>query len=278
MLCCRRERHEIALAPSPDLDAVPRMPRRSAQLMVQAGAVRGFVDLHCHWIAGIDDGAPTPDEGVAMLRALKGAGFDFVMATPHMRPAMFDNGKNDLTRAFEAMAGPLSEPGLPEVGLSSEHYFDDVVFQRMMTGEALPYPGGKAVLVEFPTDAFPARIAERFFDLRVRGLRPVLAHPERYRPVWKDTTILDQLLDGGAVLLLDVAALVGKYGRATERAARELLEEGYYEAACSDAHRAADVDDVARGIERLNELEGSEEVEYLLRDGPLAILKGTVES
>jgi protein-tyrosine phosphatase len=240
--------------------------------------VRGFVDLHCHWIAGIDDGAPTPEEGVAMLRALKAAGFDFVMATPHMRPGMFDNLKTDLMQAFAAMADVLTEPGLPEVGLSSEHYFDDVVFQRMLSGDALPYPGAKALLVEFPTEAFPMRIAERLFDLRVRELRPVLAHPERYKPVWKDIGVLDPLLDGGTVLLLDVASLVGKYGRATERAALQLLKEGYYHAACSDAHRAQDVADVARGIERLTELEGVEETDYLLREGPLSILKGTVET
>jgi protein-tyrosine phosphatase len=53
--------------------------------------VRGFVDLHCHWIAGIDDGAPSEAEGVAMLKALNSAGFDRVIATPHMRVGMFDN-------------------------------------------------------------------------------------------------------------------------------------------------------------------------------------------
>jgi protein-tyrosine phosphatase len=239
--------------------------------------VRGFVDLHCHWIAAIDDGAPTRDEGLSMLRALREAGFDYVMATPHMRPALFNNQKADLESAFRAM-DTASETGLPKVGLSSEHFFDDIVFQRMMKGEALPYPGGKAVLVEFPNDAFPARVADRFFDLRVRKLRPVLAHPERYRPVWKDRTVLDPLLDGGVVLLLDVAALAGKYGRAPERAALELLEDGYYIAACSDAHRAADVEGVARGIARLEKLVGREETEYLLRDGPLAILNGTLET
>ena len=239
--------------------------------------MRGFIDLHCHWIAAIDDGAPTRDEGMAMLRALKGAGFDYVMATPHMRPAMFDNKKSDLEAAFRAME-LVAEPGLPEVGLSSEHFFDDIVFQRLMTGEALPYPGGKSVLVEFPTDAFPARVADRFFDLRIRKLRPVLAHPERYRPVWKDRTTLDPFLDSGVVLLLDVAALTGKYGRASERAAHELLEDGYYVAACSDAHRERDVEDVARGIARLEKLVGREETSYLMREGPLAILNGTLDT
>lgn len=240
--------------------------------------MKGFVDLHCHWIAGIDDGAERPEDGVAMLRALKTAGFDYVMATPHMRPGMFDNAAADLRGAFERMASVLGEPGLPEVGLSSEHYFDDVVFQRILAGEALPYPGGKALLVEFPTDAFPARIAHRFFDIRMKRLRPVIAHPERYRPVWKDAKILEPLLDGGAILLLDVAALVGKYGRSCERSAHELLEAGYYDAACSDAHRVADVEHVARGIERLEKLVGAEETKYLMGDGPRSILDGTLES
>jgi protein-tyrosine phosphatase len=246
--------------------------------MVEADTVRGFIDLHCHWVASIDDGARTPEEGVAMLRGLRRAGFELVMATPHMRPSLFDNEKLDLEWAFQAMGRVLAEPELPEVGLSSEHFFDDVVFSRMMSDEALPYPGGKAILVEFPNDAFPARIIDRFFDLRLRRIRPVLAHPERYKPVWKDPTVLDPLLDGGAVLLLDVAAVIGKYGRGAERAALKLLEQGYYEAACSDAHRAKDIDDVVRGIERLEKLLGAEETEYLLRDGPLAILKGTLES
>src|SRR4051812_26873826 len=206
-----------------------------------------------------------------MLRALRSIGFERVVATPHMRPAMYDNRKADLERAFAEMASALSAPDLPEVALSSEHYFDDVVFRRLMEGEGLPYPGGKAVLVEFPNDAFPAMVAHRFYDLRMRRLRPVLAHPERYRPVWKNPEVLDPLLDGGAVLLLDVAALAGKYGRAPRRAAEHLLEEGYYEAACSDAHRPKDVEEVAKGIEILRKAVGEEDAMYLLRDGPRAI-------
>jgi protein-tyrosine phosphatase len=237
----------------------------------------GFVDLHCHWVAAIDDGAPDTDESLAMLRGLRRIGFDLVMATPHMRPGMFDNGKADLERAFDAMQPVLKEPGLPAVGLSSEHFFDDIVFSRIVSGGALPYPGGRAVLVEFPVDAFPARVAHRFFDMRVQRLRPVLAHPERYRPVWNDIRVLEPLLDAGAVLLLDVAAVIGKYGRAPKQAALDLLEAGYYDAACSDAHRAKDVEAVAEGIERLKTLVGEEETQYLLRDAPLSLLDGSFE-
>jgi protein-tyrosine phosphatase len=143
-----------------------------------------------------------------------------------------------------------------------------------MRGEALPYPGGKSVLVEFGPAAFPLRVQHRMFDLCRAGLVPVLAHPERYEPVWRDDACLDPLLDAGAMLLLDVCALVGKYGRAPQRAAEKLLEDDAYEAACSDAHRPSDVDGVARAIERLVILVGDAESKRLLADGPRTILSG----
>jgi len=107
------------------------------------------------------------------------------------------------------------------------------------------------------------------------GLVPVLAHPERYAAVWDDIEILRPLVDGGASLLLDVAALAGKYGRRAKKAATRLVEEGFYQAACSDAHRPDDVREVVAGISELRALAGRDEAEFLLDEGPRAILAGT---
>jgi protein-tyrosine phosphatase len=238
--------------------------------------MRGFVDLHCHWVAAIDDGAPSPADGIAMLRGLSQIGFDRVMATPHMRPGMFDNDRGALERAFERMRPHLEAAGeLPEVGLSSEHYFDDVVFGRLMNGEALPYPGGRAVLLEFYEIDFPPSIDHRLFDLRAKKrLLPVIAHPERYHAIWRSPETLERLVDAGTATLLDSAALVGKYGRRPQRSAEELLERGLYHAACSDAHRPADVEQVHAGMRRIEALYGAEEVEFLFSHGPRELLEG----
>jgi protein-tyrosine phosphatase len=235
--------------------------------------MRGFIDLHCHWIAAIDDGARTPEAGLEMLRGLYQAGFSTVIATPHMRPGMFDNERQGLEAAYERMTAHLrAESARPDVYLSSEHFLDDVVFRRLTSGEGLPYPGGRAALVEFPAQAFPVRVQNRFFDLKRKGITPVLAHPERYQPVWKDDACLDPLIDVGACLLLDVGALVGKYGRSAQRAAEKLLEEEAYEAACSDAHRPEDVAVVVEALHRLETLVGKDETHRLLAEGPRQIL------
>lgn len=245
--------------------------------------MRGFIDLHSHWVFGVDDGARTADDSAELVRALHGAGFDHVVATPHMRPGMFDNTRERLVGAFERTVRELEARAreasltLPRLSLASEHFFDDEVFERILAGKGLPYPGEHAVLVEFSARQLPAYASHRFYDLRRRRLRPVVAHPERYEPVWADRAVLEPLLDRGAVLLLDVAALAGKYGRAPRRAAEELLDEGLYYAACSDAHGARDVPEVVKGIARLEALVGAEEARFLLVDGPTHILEGRVE-
>lgn len=239
--------------------------------------MRGMVDLHCHWVPGIDDGARSIGEGLEMLRALHALGFEMVVATPHMRPGMFDNERPDLVAAFERTRADVARAdAVPEVALSSEHYFDDVVFGRLMSGEGLPYPGDHAVLLEFYELGFPAMLEHRLLDLRRRGLLPVIAHPERYQEVWRDPGALERLIDQGATALLDAAAFAGKYGRRPRRAAEELLERGLYHAACSDAHRPSDVAQVAEGLRFIERRYGPEELDFLLRTGPREMLAGRV--
>lgn len=242
----------------------------------------GFVDLHCHFIPGIDDGVRTVDEARSLLIGLRSLGFDEVVATPHMRPGMFENDAAALRAAYESVQVALGESDLlPKVHLASEHFFDDVVYTRLVRGEGLPYPAAtegqrkRSVLIELPPNVFPVQLDRRLFDLSRARLRPVIAHPERYQPVWHDDGVLDPMIEAGACLLLDVCALVGKYGEVPRRTAEKLVKGRAYEAACSDAHRPEDVDVTRDAIRELEKIAGKDEANRLLTAGPRAILAGT---
>ncbi len=240
-------------------------------------------------MAQIDDGCRSVAESLELLTNLRELGFSHVVATPHMRPGMFDNTHADLRRAFEETRQGLLRCGretlLPDTSLGSEHFFDAMVVDAIHDGRGLPYQPdepldqpaprvGGAILIEFH-DLSPLSIIEgQLFRLQTAGFLPVIAHPERYRQVWKQPELVARLQDTGSVALLDSAALVGKYGRKAQECARLLLDEGTYHASCSDAHRPKDTGDVAAAMTFISENYGQEELGLLFRDGPQALLNG----
>ena len=209
---------------------------------------RGFVDLHCHYVPAVDDGVRTLEEGLALLRELHAIGYATVAATPHIRSGMFDNAP------------------------------DDHFWELWSARQSIPYSGDKALLLELPPERLPIGLPERCFRMRVQGVLPVIAHPERYAPLFDATDALAPLIEMGIPALLDLMSLEGKYGRKPRRAAERMLEEGAFAAACSDCHRPEDVPIVARAIERLRALVGAEEAEHLLGTAPTQILRGELQS
>jgi len=238
----------------------------------------GYIDLHCHYIPAIDDGVRTVEEGVRLCVGLARIGYERVVATPHIRTAMFENRKPGLTEAFKTLQATIAgTPQLPELGLACEHFCDDVFFNLFDAGESLPYPGGHAALIELPPDHIPLHVEKRLFTMNVRGVRPVLAHPERYTPLFGSTAPLERMLEMGVLPQLDMMALVGKYGRAPKKAAERMLKEDVYFLAATDCHRPADVELAQDAIKQLKKLVGAERAEELLAEHPRAILDGTFE-
>lgn len=234
-----------------------------------------FIDLHCHWLTGLDDGAPSRAVGQSILKGLTELGFGRVVATPHMRPGLFDTTRQQILLAFEQQRPENCEIRLD---VSAEHYFDDVVLARLRQGEAVPYPGHRAALLEFYAMELPPRLDGTLAQLKREGITPVIAHPERYQTLWKSPERLEQMVDAGAMTLLDAGALVGKYGKSPQRVARQLLEEGLYHAACSDAHRTEDLDSLRQAMTWITQEYGASELEALFVTGPTQILEGAAAS
>jgi protein-tyrosine phosphatase len=237
--------------------------------------VSGYIDLHVHFVPGVDDGVRTRDEAISMCRELSAVGFEQLVATPHMRLGMFDNTRTQLESAFRAFQSDASQvPGIPLLGLASEQHCDSGLADGLLAGGLLPYPGQRAILLEFGYEAFPFAVEKILHKLALKGLRPLLAHPERYTPLFKRTDGLDPLLDIDVAMQLDLLSLVGKYGKAAQRAAERMLEEGVYCVAASDAHGVQDVPLVATAIARLFALVGADEARTLLSENPRRLLVG----
>lgn len=240
-----------------------------------------FVDLHCHPLPALDDGARSLGESLEMLALLGKLGFSTVCATPHQRFGMFMPDRAAIDGAYDEVRRALAGDGKdePELLLGAENMWDEAFLARSLDGTLPAYTGGKAFLVELPVQTMPPRVEERLFAIRCAPgrLLPVLAHPERYPVLWpekgNDPDRVLRLRDQSA-LVVDLGALDGAHGVKQCKAARFFVEEGLAHAAASDCHQPSDVRFAAAGIAWIRKRLGGGAVTRLLVDGPRQILNG----
>jgi len=233
-----------------------------------------YVDLHAHFLPGLDDGAKTAEVGLRMVGALAALGFGTVHATPHQRAGRFMPERQAIDEAFAAIsaAAGAEHPGL-KVGLAAENFWDEVFHERVSKGGLPSYPGGKAFLFEVNPQFMPPRIENALFEIRLTGRLPVMAHPERYLAIQEDIGRAEAIGRSSA-LLLDLGALDGAHGRPAMKTARKLMEAGLIHAAASDVHTAEDQRTVAAGMAWIKKRLGPEALDRLVGDHPRWILAG----
>lgn len=238
----------------------------------------GFVDLHCHLLPGVDDGARTPEDALEMARALVDVGVSTVAVSPHARAGCAP--VEVCVERLEALRGALAGAAVPlTLELGAENALvEDGFLDGLGTPAARPVHRGPYVLVELPYTAPVPALPALVFQMMRKGVVPLLAHPERCLELQRPDRAAE-VVGLGARLQLDVGALSGRYGPVARRAARELLDRGLYLVAATDLHAPAGARRwIERALSDLRSCAGDAAVNRLFRDGPARVLAGeTVE-
>lgn len=236
--------------------------------------LEGMIDLHCHYVPGVDDGVTTLEESIAMCQALSKVGFGTLTATPHIKPMSFDNSPVNL-RAEHARLCSTLRSKMPDTTfvLGAEHYVDDTLADRIDRRDVLLFPDNKTMLVEFSPEVMPPRTDKFLFTIKIKGITPLVAHPERYAYFFKQHPDVMKWKEIGVGCLLDVMSLTGYYGKAPKKAAERMLKEDLYWAGCSDSHRPSHAEVVGDGVDRLIRLVGEEKAHLLMVTNPQSVVK-----
>jgi protein-tyrosine phosphatase len=192
-----------------------------------------LIDLHSHVLPGIDDGADSLPEAIAICRAAAADGIQVMAATPHVRndyPTTPDAMESALAE-LRAAAGDIIEvlPG-GELDLQELDRPADELARFGLGGNP------RYLLVEMPYVGWPLDLGEKLFLLRALGFMPVLAHPERTPDVQARPELLEPIVAAGTLVQLTAAAVDGRLGRTSQRCARHLLERRLAHLIASDAH------------------------------------------
>lgn len=229
----------------------------------------GRIDVHGHYIPGVDDGCRDVAESIACARVWKEQGYTHLFCTPHVWPGMTEvtaemsrRKTEDLQRAFdEAGVGMTLIPG-------GELTLHETVMGRGDEHIVSMALGGRYILADLWCHEMPAFFEPTVRWLQVKGLRVILAHPERCVAVQKRPELVEWFGELGLLLQGNLQCLGDPEGAPTRVCAERFLREGSYWLLGSDTHRIDTIGPRVEGLRRAIELVGEEAVDRMTRENP----------
>ena len=193
-------------------------------------------DVHSHILPGVDHGSQSVEESLEMLQAQLDMGISHVMCTSHVTAETFENTPESLTAAYEELKNAIAREGLPiNIYVSAEYRIDEYWTQEYEAGHLLPLPGNH-VLLENSFAQELIGIDNMMFELQVKGYRPILAHPERYR-YYNDRRDRYKTLHNASVKFqINILSLAGYFGKGARERALWLIQNNLCDMLGSDMH------------------------------------------
>jgi protein-tyrosine phosphatase len=237
-----------------------------------------MIDLHCHILSGIDDGAATPAESLQMARSLARSGFRIVAATPHLicgtdwMPSV-----DTICSQVADLNRQLDENGIAlEIVAGMEIAIDPQIPKLLTTDRLLPLGACACVLIEPGFQVHPPGWEQLLFAIQASGHPVLLAHPERCFCLDTDPKVMDRLVASGVYLQVNWCSFTGRYGPSATRAAHLMAAGGQIHCLGTDSHHPADLtaETIQAIASQLIDMIGRKNFHRLTCDNPGRLLNG----
>jgi protein-tyrosine phosphatase len=238
------------------------------------------IDLHCHILPGIDDGAPDLPTALAMAMATVADGVAVVACTPHIFPGLFHNSGPQIREATQRLQEQLDREGIPLLLYpGADIHIAPNLIAGLRSGELLTLGDTRYLLVEPPHQVAPLRLEDLFFELLVADYVPILTHPERLAWIETRYDTIKRLAQRGVWMQITAGSLAGTFGRRARYWANRMLDEGLVHVLATDAHNVRGrPPNLSVGRDLAAKRVGAQEAEHLVNTRPMGILSDNLPS
>lgn len=233
-----------------------------------------MIDIHCHLLPGIDDGAPSLATSLDMASIAVSDGIHTIFCTPHIYPGLYENTGPDIRRRVEQLQLILNDKGIAlTLSYGADVHLVPELHEGLRAGRIPTLGGSRYLLLEPSHHVRPPRFKESVFELIGAGYVPVITHPERLTWAEQHFSDFSELSRSGAWMQITGGALVGRFGPRVRRLAERFVGDGWADVLASDGHTTGQRAPVlSEARDRAAELLGLGEAEKLVRERPQAIL------
>ncbi len=197
----------------------------------------GFVDIHCHLLPGIDDGAKSPEESLAMARMAVADGISTVIVTPHQLGGFAQNHGDAIRERTADLSQLLAEHNIPLTVLpGADVRIEPDMIARIQQGDVLSLADHRRhVLLELPHEIY-VPLDRLLAELKAAGMVGILSHPERNAGIMANPAIVGPLVDAGCLMQITAGSLLGMFGPQSQNVAERLAIDGLVHFVSTDAH------------------------------------------
>jgi protein-tyrosine phosphatase len=196
-----------------------------------------MIDLHCHMLPAIDDGAVDLEMALEMARMAAEDGIRTVACTPHIYPGMYENTLPGIRAAIAAFQAELDARAIPlKLTEGPDVHLVPGLLEGIREGRVATLGGSRYLLLEPPHHVAPPRFEDSVFELMAAGYVPVITHPERLSWVEDQYKVFVALSERGAWMQVTAGALTGRYGKRVQYWGERFTGEGHTMLLATDAH------------------------------------------
>lgn len=196
-----------------------------------------MIDIHSHIIPSIDDGAKNIKVTLDMLKRAEKDGTKKIIATPHYCEGYGETPILEVKKLVEQFKTLAKDEGINlDIYAGQEIYFNENMINDYKEGNIGTINDSRYMLIEFPMRRFDEEIFDVLYELQVRNIIPVIAHPERYRPIMNKPSIINKFIEEEYLFQLNAGSLQGMFGADVKKTAELLVSNGIYNFIGSDAH------------------------------------------
>ncbi|EDS78543.1 tyrosine-protein phosphatase YwqE [Clostridium botulinum C str. Eklund] len=196
-----------------------------------------MIDIHCHILPGIDDGSKDIDVSLEMLRIAEEDGINKIIATPHFYRGHYENEYQDAVKSVKELNKLARENNINvEVFPGQEIYLDKYTLKYYKEKKIKGLNDTKYMLIEFSMMDYPRDVLDIIYELKLQGIKPIIAHPERYIYVQDNLSTLNDFINEQCYFQLNSGSIAGVFGKKVQKTAMKLIENGICDFVASDAH------------------------------------------
>lgn len=238
---------------------------------------REIIDLHCHILPGLDDGIQEIEESLQACRIAVRDGITGIVATPHYKEGFFESTPDTIRASISHLKQKLKDEDLNlQIYPGAEVHLSDNIPEKVMNGSVLSINDTKRyILLELPYQQYPVDFERFVFSLKLSGMTPVLAHPERVAFFKDDIGRIEEAVRLGALTQITSSSVTGVFGEEAKNICIDLATKGLVHIIASDSHDASHRPPcLMDACTVIAEIVGEEEALRMISDTPLAIVSG----